>query len=303
MNQSDYNPWPALPYNEFKSTAHLLHMGAQMIGKLKLYTPFEPHWGNVILWLTSRGLTTGPIPYNKMVFSVDIDLIDHQIIGAASTGRIFKFKLDTMSVAKFAENFFALLRNLQIDLKINMKPQEISDPIDFDKDTVECFYNKELANAWWRILLSSYRIMQRYHARFNGESPPIGLMWGTFDLRDARYNGMSVLTTGINSGYIRRNAMDEAQIEIGWWHGNESYPHAAYYSFTYPQPDKIEVANIKPDAARWDKTLGEFILDYDAIRKSTHPENDLFAFFESTYAAGAHCAHWDPKLNTIGEPV
>ncbi|EDR35858.1 DUF5996 family protein [Coxiella burnetii] len=37
--------------------------------------------------------------------------------------------------------------------------------------------------------------MQRYHARFDGETPPIGLMWGTFDLRDARYNGVAVPTT------------------------------------------------------------------------------------------------------------
>ena len=79
-----YDPWPELPYEKFKSTQYLLHMCVQAIGKLKLMTPFEPHWANVALWPTSRGVTTGTIPYDGGVFSVDLDLIDHQIICAAS---------------------------------------------------------------------------------------------------------------------------------------------------------------------------------------------------------------------------
>jgi len=303
MTLTSYEPWPALPYNEFKSTAYLLHRGVQMIGKLKLYTPFEPHWANVILWLTSRGLTSGPIPYKGGVFSIDLDLINHQVILTTCWGTIGQFALETMSVAQLAQQLFSLLHQGEIDLKINLTPQEVPSPIPFDKDTEQCAYEHNLANAWWRILLSSYRVMQRYHAKFNGETPPIGLMWGTFDLRDARYNGQAIPATGINAGYIRRNAMDEAQVEVGWWHGNDDYQQPAYYSFTYPPPDKIELASIEPPAARWDKTLGEFILDYDAVRNSGNPDRDLLAFFESTYQAGSRSANWNPKLVTQGEPV
>ena len=76
MNRS-HPVWPTLNYEDFKSSAHLLHMCVQMLGKLKLNTPFEPHWSNVALLLTSTGLTTGPIPYKKGVFSIDIDFILH----------------------------------------------------------------------------------------------------------------------------------------------------------------------------------------------------------------------------------
>src|SRR2546429_6018216 len=95
--------WPALPYEEFKQTQHLLHMATQAIGKFKLSTPFEPHWDNVPLWLTSRGLTTGLIPNNMEYFSIDLDLIDHQIICSTSKGNKDRFLITTMSVANLTE--------------------------------------------------------------------------------------------------------------------------------------------------------------------------------------------------------
>jgi len=58
-----YDPWPALGYPDFAATQHLLHMALQAVGKLKLAEPFEPQWSEVPLWLSSRGLITGPIPY------------------------------------------------------------------------------------------------------------------------------------------------------------------------------------------------------------------------------------------------
>ena len=63
--------WPALRYEDFAPTMHLLHMGLQMVGKLTLLKPFEPQWANVALGLTSTGLTTGPIPWQGGTFTVD----------------------------------------------------------------------------------------------------------------------------------------------------------------------------------------------------------------------------------------
>jgi Family of unknown function (DUF5996) len=304
MNRfNNYDPWPELPYKEFKPTAYLLHMGMQIIGKLKLATPFEPQWANVALWITSRGLTTGLIPYGLGTFSIDIDLISHHIDCTASWGRSNSFKLAPMSVAKFNETLFNALRHIGVNVTINPKPQEVPDPILFNQDTEQRPYAAQLANAWWRILVSSHRVMQQYHALFTGKTAPIGLMWGTFDLRDARYNGMPVATTGANAGYFRRNSMNEAQVETGWWIGSDAYPRPAYFSFTYPQPEGINQANIMPDAAHWDNVMQEFILDYDAVRSSTDPEKDLLAFLNSTYEAGAVRGGWDKGLIGTGKPI
>lgn len=296
MDISQQKYWPALPYEDFQETGYFLHRCVQIIGKLKLHMPFEPQWSNIALWLTSRGLTTGPIPYQGETFTIDMDFFDHQILFSTSSGATENLKLGPMSVSDFTNQFFAVMRKLNIALTINFMPQEILDCIAFDQDTSLRAYNPTLAHTWWRILLSSYIVMQQYHSNFNGKTPPIGLMWGTFDLRDARYNGVAVAPTGINAEYIRRNAMDEAQIEIGWWSGNLQYPRAAYYSFTYPQPDKIEQAKIEPAQARWEKTLGEFILDYDDLRLTKNPAKELLAFFQSTYQVGSTLAGWNPKL-------
>ena len=276
MQYDSYNAWPELPYAEFKSTSHLLHMAVQAIGKLKLATPFEPEWANVVFNVTSRGLTTGLIPYGLGAFSIDLDLISHHIFCTTSWGRTSGFVLHSMSVAELTKTLFDTLQNIGIDVTVNPKPQEIPDPINFTKDTVQRNYDAPLANSWWRILVSSYLVIQRYHARFTGKTQPIGLMWGTFDLRDVRFavRQFKFPSPAQCSGYLRRNAMDAAQIEVGWWSGNEAYPRPAYYSFTYPQPEgiELELANITPAAAHWDKTLGEFVLDYDAVRTSTNPE-------------------------------
>jgi hypothetical protein len=297
-----YQPWPELPYEAFKSTSHILHMLTQAIGKLKLLTPFEPQWGNVILFLTSRGLTTGPIPFAKGAFAIDIDLIKHQVICSSSWDSTRKLKLSSTPVAHLINSLLKILHRMGIDQKINLKPQEIPNPIPFDQDEEYRIYDPELANAWWRALLSSYLVMQTYHAKFLGKTQPLGLMWGTFDLRDVRFNGDRIQPTGINAGYLRRNAMDAAQIEAGWWSGNAAYPRPAYYSFTYPQPAGIEDAKIKPDAARWDKDMFEFILDYDDIRQTKHPEKELLAFLESTYQVGSELAGWDKGLLGSGKP-
>jgi hypothetical protein len=305
MNTIKNGNWPELPYKKFVSTSHLLHMCVQIIGKLKLNTPFEPEWANVILNVTARGLTSGLIPYKNFVFSIDIDFITHEIIFQNSLGYGDKFYLETMSVAELKNKIFNSLKKLNVDLTINPKPQEVPKPILFDDDKETQTYNKELANAWWRILLNSYVIMQQYHATYLGKTQPIGLMWGTFDLRDVRYKDARITTptSGPNSGYLRRNAMDSDLIECGWWSGNEAYPKAAYYSFTFPEPEGINKASIKPSKARWDDNMKLFILDYDDLLQSNNPENELLGFLESTYQVGVQKSGWDSKLIGTGKPI
>ncbi len=302
MPVASSDPWPSLPYQAFAPTAYLLHMGVQAIGKLNLARPFEPEWANVPLCLTSRGLTSGLVPHAQGAFSVDVDLLSHEIRCATSWGRTGGFALGSMSVAQLTGTLFEMLRGVGVEATVNPMPQEVPGPIPFDRDTAPRPYDRELAHAWWRILIASHRVMTRYHAEFKGKTPPIGFMWGTFDLRDVRLNGAPA-SPGPKAGYIRRNAMDAAQIEVGWWSGNPSYPRPAYYSFTYPQPKEIERARVNPAQAHWDASMGEFILEYDDLRASKDPEADLLAFLESTYRAGAERAGWDPKLVGPAEPA
>lgn len=295
------NYWPELSYDAFQSTSHLLHMLTQALGKLKLATPFEPQWANVPLWITSRGLTTGAIPHELDTFMIDLDLHLHEVILSSTRGQTLHFKLESTSVAKLVTQLLHSVKTLGFSVEINMKPQEIPDPIPFDQDTRERVYDPKLAFAWWRILVSSTIVLKRYHARFNGKTQPIGFMWGTFDLRDVRYSGQ--LVDASNKGYLKRNSMNAAQIECGWWSGSSGYKKPAYYSFTFPEPKDIANVKILPKAARWDANIRLFLLDYDDIRQSNTPSEDLFAFFESAYQAGAKLANWNKELELPGNPI
>lgn len=300
-NNIVYDPWPLLSYPDFAATQHLLHMGLQVIGKLKLQEPFQPQWAEVPLWLTGRGLTTGPIPYSGGAYEVTTDFISHQVGCATSWGLSGHFELGPMSVAEFVKLLFDLLRKASINVSVNLKPQEVPDAISCDEDKQNRPYDSALVNSWWRILLSTQRVMQVFHGRFKGKTQPIGLMWGTLDIRDVRYNGKAA-SPGAKADYIRRNAMNEELIEVGWWSGNTAYPKPAFYSFTYPQPERMEDARVSPASSRWDSVMGEFLFDYDELRNSKDPDGDLLSFFESTYKAGAERAGWSPSLVGRGRP-
>ena len=67
----------------------------------------------------------------------------------------------------------------------------------------------------------------------------------------------------------------------------------AFYSYTVPQPAGIQEARVRPEAAKWNPQLSEFILMYDDVRLADSPEQALLEFLESTYEAGASLAKWD----------
>lgn len=297
------DPWPSFSVEEFGKTSHLLHMCIQMVGKLMLTQPFEPHWANLAMPLTARGLGTGIIPFHSGVYSVEIDFIQHAIIFTSSWGNEERVNLASQSVADLMKKVYQALNNLGVDIKINQKPQEVSNPINFDQDTAPRIYDEKIVNTWWRIMLSTYRVLLKYHSKFYGITPRIGLFWGTLDLRDARYKGDHLPLTKETSNYISRNAMDDAQFEVGWSSSNEKYPVPSFFAFAYPKPEGYEKSRIKPTNAKWVPAINEFILDYESLRQSKDPEAELLLFFESTYQAMADLAKWEPDLIVSGKPV
>ncbi len=300
MAKMFHSAWPVLSYPEMETTLYLLHRALQIIGKLKLLQPFELHWASSALWLTSSGLTSGVIPYKSENFSIEINFFEQQIYIVSSWGEKEVLVLTSMSVAELTHQFIQKLKKLNIEVKINMQPAEVPNPIPMDQDSEKRIYQPKLALVWWKALAQIYCVLQQYHALFRGISPPVGLMWGTMDFRDVRYKGKQLPLP--NKDYITKNAMDDEQIEVGWWCGNASYPSPAFFSFAYPQPSQIEKAKINPSTARWEPSLSEFLLDYQEIQQSKTPDQDLLAFFNSTYQAGAERAGWDPALIVSGKP-
>src|SRR2546427_13091618 len=288
--------WPELPYEAWKDALATLHMTLQIVGKLRLaLSPFEPEWANVALYLTSRGLTTGPISSGGLIFGIDADLVAHQVVITTVSGETRNVALVARPVAAFYKDFTTALDGLGIQAKLRPVPDEVSDPIPFAEDTVHSAYDPEWANRFFQVLARADLVLQQHRSRFRGRTSPVHFFWGTFDLANSRFSGRPA-DPPPDAGIIHRLGADAEQICAGFWPGSRQFPQAAFFAYTYPKPDGIEAQAIQPAQARWDVGLGEFALLYDDVRRSASPEAAILDFCESTYSAGARLRGWDPKL-------
>jgi hypothetical protein len=86
--------FPALPLGEWENSKETLHRYAQIVGKVRLAccAPAN-HWWNVTLYLSSRGLSSGPNPYGGLAFAIDFDFVAHELKVSTSEGGAFSFAL------------------------------------------------------------------------------------------------------------------------------------------------------------------------------------------------------------------
>lgn len=289
--------WPALPYEKWRKTRDTLHMYAQVVGKLRLaLSPFEPQWGHVPLYVTSRGLTTSPIPVGERTFDAEIDLVGHELVMRTSDGVIERRALGG-AVADFHSDVLCMLRRIDLDVAITPLPSEVSDPIPFPEDRIHDTYVPEQANRFFEVVSSVDSALKKHRARFRGKVTPVQFYWGTFDLTVTRYSGRAV-DPPKDRGIIRRVSGDAEVICAGWWAGDEHRPEPSFFAYGYPSPAGIERASVKPDAAGWSEAAGEFLLPYEAVRAASDPGLAIHEFLDSTYSAAAEIMGWDGGLST-----
>lgn len=292
--------WPELPLEAWADTCATLHMWAQIVGKIRmtLSPPINHSW-HVPLYVTSRGLTTSPIPYGERTFQIDFDFIRHRLDISASDGSAGGFPLAPQSVAEFYRHLMDELRRLDLPVHIHARPNEVAEPIPFEQDEVHRSYNAEYANRFWRILFQTDRVMKEFRGRFIGKCSPVHLFWGALDLAVTRFSGRTAPRHpgGIPNlpDAVTREAYSHEVSSCGFWPGTAPISYPAFYSYAYPAPAGFANASVKPAAAFYSADFGEFILPYSAVRESESPDQTLLEFFQSTYEAAANLAQWDRK--------
>lgn len=284
--------WPTLPLQEWKPTYHNLHMWTQIVGKVRLaLTPKVNHWWNVPLYVTARGLTTTPIPYEKDAFEVHFDFIDHKLVIDRCDGLQKVLNLQPRTVSDFYKEFMSMLHSLGIDVSIYPKPVEVPDPIPFADDRRYNAYDADAAYRCWRILLSCDSIFKKFRARFLGKSSPVHFFWGSFDLAVTRFSGRRAPERP-GADVVTREAYSHEVISAGWWPGGPGIEGPAFYSYAAPEPGGLAGQKVRPASAFYHPELKEFILMYDDVRLAQNPEQVLLDFLESTYEAAATLAQW-----------
>jgi len=290
--------WPELPYNAWKETLATLHMWTQIVGKVRLVqTPWINHSWHTTLYVNPRGLTTSAMAYGERTFAIDFDFLDHELRVSTCDNELRAVPLEPQPTALFYERLMAALTELDLDVKIHARPNEVEPAIPFAEDRVHASYDADAVRRFWRVLLQVDRVFKEFRSRFLGKSSPSHFFWGSFDLAVSRFSGRPAPEHP--GGYpnmpldVMREAYSHEVISAGFWPGGELTPYPMFYAYAYPTPAGFGDAAVEPASARWVGDLGEFVLDYDDVRQSADPAAALMAFLQSTYEAGAAAAGWD----------
>ncbi len=292
------NPWPALPaLADWQKTLDTVHMWSQIVGKIRLeLAPWVNHsWGST-LYVTTRGLTTSPIPYEGRSFTIDFDFASHALAVRTSDGAERAFALRPMTVADFYRQVMETLDELGIRVEIYPRPVEVEVAIPFASNTTNACYDADAMHRFWQALVQADRVMKEFRADYAGKGSPVHLFWGSFDLAVTRFSGR---TAPKHPGgapncpdWVMEEAYSHELYSAGFWAG-PGLGEAAFYAYAYPAGDGFAQAAVQPEAAYYYQELGEFVLPYEAVRTADSPDDALMAFLQSTYNAAADAGNWD----------
>ena len=285
--------WPELPLAAWQDTYDTLHMWTQIVGKIRMaLSPLVNHYWNVTLYVTARGLTTSPIPYQGRTFEMEFDFIDHKLNVRTSDGSTKQLPLAPNTVANFYSDVMGVLHSLGIDVTIHATPDEFPNPIPFAEDRTHKSYDTDYAHTFQRILVSVDCVLKEFRGRFIGKCSPVHFFWGSFDLAVTRFSGRRAPERpGIDA--MTREAYSHEASSAGFWPGSGDIKGPAFYAYMAPEPAGYKTQTVLPKAAFYHPGMSEYFLMYDEVRRAESPRGMLLDFLQSTYEAGANLAKWD----------
>jgi hypothetical protein len=290
-------PWPPLPLAEWAATRDTLQLWTQIVGKVRMVSePLVNHWWNVPLYVTARGLTTSLISNpGGEPFQIDFDFRSHGLEILTVNGDKRTLELRPRTVADFYREVMQALDKVGVRTEIWPVPVEIEGAVPFADDDVHAAYDRAQAERFWLALVRIERVLRQFRGRFVGKVSPIHLFWGALDLAVTRFSGRPAPPHpggAPNCGpHVMLEAYSHEVSSAGYWPGGSG--EGLFYSYAYPEPAGYRDCTVRPDPARFDPDLGEFVLPYEVVRRAEDPDGLLLEFLQSTYEAAATTARWD----------
>ena len=290
--------WPAIPFDGWRATCDTLHAHTQVLGKLAVaLAPREPQLQHAALRLTARGWETRPLPApdGSGALVVALDLHSHETVVESSGGRVTRVSLTpNRPVGEVTREVLRAVRDAAGDFAIDLTPQEVDWQAPLDEDEEHATYDPAQVSDYFAAATHAALVLAELRAPYRGRSTPVNAWWGSFDLAVSLYSGLPAQPPA--EDFITRNAMDAQEITVGWWPGDARYPRAAFFAYAHPAPDGISDAVLDPPAARWDATLGEFVLDWDAVVEAEDPHATAVSFARSAVTHACAACGWDAAL-------
>jgi hypothetical protein len=290
--------WPTLPYEHWQATRDTLHAHTQVLGKLSAgLAPAEPQLQHAALRLTARGWETRPLPApdgsGALVLALDLHV--HEAVVEHSDGRRRRIALTPhRSVGEVTRDVLGALRETVGPAAFDPRPQETSWSTPLDEDDEHATYEPEQVRDYLTAATRAALVLAEVRAPYRGRSTPLNAWWGAFDLAVSLFSGRAADPP--SQDFIMRNSMDAQEVAIGWWPGDERYPRAAFYGYAHPAPAGYPDARLDPPQARWEPGLGEFLLDWDDVRRAEDPHRAAVAFARSVIRHSCAACDWDPAL-------
>ena len=142
--------WPSLPRaGAWPASQAYVHLVTQMMGKLRLaLSPSQPEWLHTSLALSSRGLTTGALPWGDRSVEVALDIVDGALDVLASDGSKRRISLSpARPIADIWAEYRGALDGLGVDARMSDKPQELEDATRFSLDRRERSYDPHVGGV------------------------------------------------------------------------------------------------------------------------------------------------------------
>ncbi len=295
--------WPTLAYEDWRATCDTLHAHTQVLGKLAVaLAPPEPELQHAALRLTARGWETAPLPApdGSGALVVALDLHAHEAIVEHSGGRARRVALaPDRAVGAVTRELLAAARELAGDVEIDPTPQEVSWSVPLDEDDEHASYDAAQVAAYLAMATQAALVLAAFRAPYRGRSTPVNAWWGSFDLAVNLFSGRPADPP--SQDFIMRNAMDAQEVAVGWWPGDERHGKAAFYAYAHPAPDGFSQATLAPASARWEQSLGEYVLDWDDVCRSADPHAAAVEFARSAFRHACLVCEWDPALANSAE--
>jgi hypothetical protein len=298
--------WPQLDPARDHETLTVLHLVAQMLGKVRVaHAPWSNHGWHTALQPRSNGLETLPTASGDgRTFTLVIDLCRHAIVLWTSDGGREEVPLNAGSIAALHGRLVRTLQENGLPSNFNGVPNEIEGAVSFADDKTPRDYDRNSADRFRGSLAAMLPLFETFRAGFIGKASPVHFWWGGFDLAVTRFSGRAAPphpggVPGLPDR-VTREAYSHEVSSAGFWAGGVTQAEPFFYSYAYPEPDSYRTAKI---AHGWfDDTWQEYILPYAAVRCAAEPERMLGEFLQSTYEAAADLAGWD-RSTLEREPV
>lgn len=295
MTSSDTD-WPSLPLDDWEPTKATLHRCVQVVGKVRMaLVPFRNHWWHVPLFVGTRGLTTGPMPYGGQRLEITFDFVEHALVVTTSTGERLGFSLsDGLTVAEFYRRLFSTLSGVGVAVRINPAAFELGDSAALDADTQHASYDPGAVVRFWALLRQVDAALQAFSGRFLGKSSPVHLFWHSLDLAHTRFSGRPAPVRD-DADPVTAAAYSHEVCSFGFWAGDARHRGPTLYSYTAPEPDGLTERPLRPHQAWWDhqESGSQALLRYEDARATGDPAGVILDFLQSAYEAGADAAGWD----------